>query len=64
MQTSTEIIEEIKADAANIQRKLLTLPAVSEECSRKQQDAIDQAQKGLLDWRSWELGQLEKAFSG
>ena len=63
MQTSIEIIEEIKSDASGIQRKLLTLPAPGEDISTKQQKLIDNAQGGLLKWRSWELEQLEKAFS-
>lgn len=64
METSQQIIEEIKSDASGIQRKLLTLPVAGEECNPEQQNAIDQAQKGLLGWRSWDLGELEKAFSG
>ena len=63
MQSSSQIIEEIQSDASGLQRKLLTLPAPGEDISKKQQDAIDQAQKGLLGWRSWDLGELEKAFS-
>jgi len=68
MQTSIEIIEEIKHDASSIQRKLLTLPApgapgTSETISDHQQKLIDDAQKVLLGWRSWELKELAKAFS-
>jgi len=69
MQTSIQIIEEIKSDAASLQRKLLTLSGASEDrnhfrsVSRKQQNAIIQAQDGLSGWRGWDLGQLEKAFS-
>lgn len=63
MQTSIQIIEEIKVDAANLQRRFLSLPGEGETLSEKQQDAIDQAQKGLLGWRSWELGELGKAFN-
>ena len=62
MQTSIEIIEEVKSDASGIQRKLLTLPAPGETISKKQQKSIDDAQKVLLGWRSYELEQLEKAF--
>jgi hypothetical protein len=63
MQTSIQIIEEIKREAAELQRKFLSLPGQGEEASVKQQKLIDDAQKGLLGWRSWELGELEKAFS-
>jgi len=63
MQSSIQIIEEIQSDASALQRKLLTLPGVGETISEKQQDAIDQAQKGLLGWRSWELGELGKIFA-
>jgi len=63
MQTSIQIIEEIKSDAANLQRKLLTLPPTGETISTKQKAKIAQAQEGLLGWCSWELGELEKAFS-
>jgi len=62
MQKSIEIIEEIKSDASGIQRKLLTLPGAGEDISEKQQKSIDDAQKSLLGWRSYELEQLEKAF--
>lgn len=64
MQTSIEIIEEIQADASGLQKKLLTLPAPGEDISQKQRDVIDQAQKGLLGWRSWDLGKLWEAFTG
>lgn len=63
MQTSIEIIEEIKSDASGIQRKFLTLPGPGEDIGKKQQRSIDVAQNGLLEWRSYELEQLEKAFS-
>ncbi|MBA7476240.1 hypothetical protein ES707_11622 [subsurface metagenome] len=63
MQTSIEIIEEIKHDASGIQRKLLTLPATGETISDHQQKLIDDARKVLLGWRSWELEELAKAFS-
>ena len=62
MQTSIQIIEEIKSDAASLQRKLLTLPVPPETINRKQQNMIALAQEGLSGWRSWELGELEKAF--
>ena len=63
MQNSVQIIEEIKSDAANLQLKFLSLPGPGETVSEKQQDVIDSAQKGLLGWRSWELGELGKAFN-
>lgn len=62
MQTSIQIIEEIKSDAASLQRKLLTLPAPGEDLSNKQRLIIAKAQDGLSGWRGWELGELEKAF--
>ena len=64
MESSSQIIEEIQKDASALQMKLLTLPSAGENISQKQQAAIDQTQSGLLGWRSWELGQLEKAFAG
>ncbi len=64
MQTSIQIIKEIKDDAANLQLKFLSLPGPGETISEKQQEAIDKAQKGLQGWRGWELGELAKAFSG
>ena len=63
MQTSIEIIEEIKSDAAGLQRKLLTLPAPGGDISKEQQEAINKAQTGLSGWRAWELGELKKVFS-
>lgn len=63
MKTSIEIIEEIKSDAASLQRKLLTLPAPGETLSKEQQEAIDKAQNGLSEWRGGDLKELEKAVS-
>jgi len=63
MQTSIEIIEEIQSDASALQRKLLTLPGVGETINQKQQDVINDTQKSLLGWRSWDLGELKKAFT-
>lgn len=63
MESSSQIIEEIQKDASALQRKLLTLPGVGETISQEQRDVIDQAQKGLLGWRSWDLGKLWEAFS-
>jgi len=70
MQTSIEIIEEIKNDASRLQRKFLTLPGKSEgprnplmPISNQLHKLIDNAQSGLLNWRSWELEELKKAFS-
>ena len=64
MQTSIQIIEEIETEAASIQRKLLTLPGPGEDVNEKQQDVINATQKSLMGWRSWDLGELKKAFSG
>lgn len=70
MQTSIQIIKEIKSGASKLQRKLLTLPGKSEDprnplrpINKNQQAAFDSAQKGLSGWRGWELGELEKAFT-
>ena len=63
MSSSSEIIGEIQSVASDLQRKLLTLPGTGETINEKQQDAIDSAQKGLLGWRSWEVGELGKAFT-
>lgn len=63
MQTSIQIVEEIMHDAANLQRKFLSLPAPGEDISKEQREAIDKAQNSLRGWRGWELGELEKAFS-
>ena len=64
MQTSIEIIKEIKSDASGLQRKLLTLPAPGEDTSKEQYKAIDSAREGLSGWRGWDLGELASAFSG
>ncbi|MFB0523930.1 MAG: hypothetical protein ACETVZ_00190 [Phycisphaerae bacterium] len=64
METSIQIIKEIQKDAADLQRKFLTLPGEpSADVSSEQYQAIDNAQNGLRGWRNWDLGQLEKAFS-
>ncbi len=39
MQTSIQIIEEIKSDASGLQRKFLSLPGPGETISEEQQDA-------------------------
>lgn len=62
MQTSIQIIEEIKVDAASLQRKFLTLPAPGETINKKQQEMIDKVRNSLEGWRNWDLGELEKAF--
>jgi len=64
METSKQIIEEIKDDAVSLQRKLLTLPAPGETISEKQEKAIEKAQNGLRNWRGWDLGELVNTFSG
>lgn len=63
MQSSSQIISEIQKDASALQLKLLTLQGVGETINEKQENAIDKAQEGLLGWRSWDLGELEKAFA-
>jgi len=64
MQTSIQIIEEIKDDAASLQRKFLSLPAPGETLSKEKQEAFDKAQNGLRNWRGWELGEMYKVFGG
>ena len=64
MQSSSQIIEEIQSAASDLQRKFLALPGGGESITEIQQGVIDRAEKGLLGWRSWDLGQLEKAFAG
>ena len=64
MQTSIEIIEEIKSDAADLQRKLLSIPASEPDgFDKKQSTAIVDAQDGLSFWRRTHLEILGKAFS-
>lgn len=63
MEATRDVIEEIKSDAAGLQRKFLTLPAAGETISKEQQEAIDKARTGLQGWRGWELGELINAFS-
>jgi len=62
MSSSSAIIEEIQSAASDLQRKFLTLPGEGETISENQRKAVDLAEKGLLGWRSWELGELAKAF--
>ncbi len=63
MEATRNVIEEIKRDAASLQRKFLTLPTAGETISKEQQKAIDRARTGLQGWRGWELGELVNAFS-
>lgn len=64
MQTSIEIIEEIKGDAADLQRKLLSIPVPRPDGFNKEQStAIVDAQDGLSFWRRMHLEILGKAFS-
>lgn len=62
MQSSNEIIEEIKSDATSLQRKLMTLPGPGEDISKEQQEAVVDVQDGLSFWRRMHLVILEKAF--
>ena len=62
MQTSIQIIEEIKVDAAALKKKVLSLPATGEEVNVKQHKLIGALQRGLSGWIGWDLGELEKAF--
>lgn len=64
MQTSIQIIEEIKNDAAGIQKKLMTIPKTKPGgYSKEQSDALVDAQDGLSFWRRTHLELLNKAFS-
>lgn len=64
METTRDVIEQIKQDAAGLQEKLSTIPVPGpDEISKEQRAAIDQAQRGLRGWRGWELGELKNAFS-
>lgn len=63
MQTSIETIEEIKADAAELQKKLLTIPKTEPDgFSKEQTVAIVDAQDGLSFWRRTHLEVLDQAF--
>lgn len=63
MQTSIQIIEEIKADAAGIQKKLMAIPNTEPGgYSKKQFEAIVDAQDGLSFWRRTHLEILDKVF--
>jgi hypothetical protein len=61
MRTSSAIIAEIKTDASDLQRKILTLPGDG-GCDAVQSKVLDQVQDGLAGWRRT-LAELEKAFS-
>ena len=63
MQSTIQIIEGIKIDAAALQKKVLSLPAPGEKVNIKQQKLIDALQRGLDGWIGWDLGELEKAFN-
>lgn len=62
MQSTIQIIEGIKIDAAALKNKVMSLPSTVDQVSVKQQSAIDSTQKSLLGWIGWDLGELEKAF--
>lgn len=63
MPKPSEIIKEIKTDAAELQRKILTIPNIEHEAfSNKQSVAIVDAQDGLSFWRRNHLELLVKAF--
>ena len=65
MQTSIQIIEEIKSDAAELQKKLLSIPASKPDgFSKEQSTALVDVQDGLSFWRRMHLGVLDKAFGG
>lgn len=63
MQTSIQTIEEIKVDAAALQKKVLSLPVPGEEVNVKQHKLIEALQTGLSGWIGWDLGELEKSFN-
>lgn len=65
MPKPSEIIEEIKADAAELQMKILSIPNIENESfSNRQSVALVDAQDGLSFWRRTHLEFLAKAFEG
>jgi len=59
----SEIIEEIKTDAAELQKKILTIPNTEHGAYSKNQSlALIDAQDGLSFWRRTHLELLAKAF--
>jgi hypothetical protein len=63
MQKPVDIIKEIKAEAAGIQKKLMTIPNTEPGgYSKQQSDALVDAQDGLSFWRRTHLELLAKAF--
>lgn len=65
MEKSLQVIDEIKRDATDLQKKLVSIPVPeSGDFSKEQATAMLDAQDGLSFWRRAHLGILEKAFSG
>lgn len=64
MQKPNERIEEIRADADELQKKLSMMlkPENSKDYSEEQMRAAFSADNSLRGFRGWELGELEKAF--
>jgi len=60
----SEIIEEIRANADELQKKLALLlePENSKDYTEEKMMVAIRANFGLKGWRGWELGELEKAF--
>ena len=59
----SEIIEEIEADAAELQRKILSIPNTEQGTYSKNQTlALVDAQDGLSFWRRTHFKFLAKAF--
>ena len=63
MEKPIDVIEQIKKDAGELQKKLLTIPKTeSGGYSKEQNEALIDAQDGLSFWRRTHLVFLEKAF--
>jgi len=59
-----EIIQKIRADADELQKKLSLLlePKNSNDFTEEQMRAAFRADNSLRGWRGFDLGELEKAF--
>lgn len=63
MEKPIDVIEEIKKDAGELQKKLLTIPKTERYgYSKEQNEALVDAQDGLSFWQRTHLVFLEKAF--
>jgi len=63
MSSAIKIIEEIKQDAGDLQKKLLSVPNTTDSgYTRPQTDALIDAQELLAIWRRTLLNNLKKVF--